>query len=58
MEQVKIFFASNDEKLLQDTVNEWLREHQDSIEITGRFQTQGGRLDTHLTITIFYRAKS
>ena len=57
MEQVAIFYAVNDPEGLQGRINKWLQEKGDKLEITRTMQDASGRLDHHVTITIFYKAK-
>ena len=52
MEKVMIFSETNDPFSVQVEINEWLAENQ--VTIVRVLQTQSGRMDTTLTITIFY----
>lgn len=54
-EQVKIFYACNDAPGLENSINEWLKHK--SINIVRVLQDASGRLDHHVTITIFYTEK-
>jgi hypothetical protein len=55
MTQVKIFSSTNNnENGLENQINIWLRENP-NIEITGKLQSQSGRYDRQVVITIFYK---
>lgn len=54
MTQVKIFYGVNNERALQEEINIWLKANP-NIEITDRLQSQSGRLDRHVVITVFYK---
>jgi len=57
MEHVKVFYACNDAAKLEKNINEWLDSMGDKIEITRTMQNASGRIDHHVTITIFYKKK-
>lgn len=57
MERVKVFHSCNDAPKLEKDINGWLDFMGDKIEITRTMQDASGRLDHHVTITIFYKAK-
>jgi hypothetical protein len=57
VEQVKIFYEVNNEASLEQRINTWLRQYADTIEITEVNQSQSGRLDRHVVISIFYRER-
>jgi len=52
MEQVQIFSQTNDPETLQREMNNWLDDCD--VTIVRVLQTQSGRMDTTLTITLFY----
>lgn len=52
MERMKIFSATNDPQWVEDRLNKWLTEND--ITIVRVLQSQSGRIDTTITITIFY----
>lgn len=54
MIQTEIFRATNDEKGLQEKLNNWLNENP-NIEIITVLQSQSGRLERNVVITIFYK---
>ena len=55
MEKVKVFYGCNDADGLEERINDWLSEMGEKIEITRALQDASGRLDHHVTITIFYK---
>ncbi len=55
MEQVKVFYVCNSPARLETEINKWLSEMGDHLEITGRLQAASGRIDHHVTVTIFYK---
>lgn len=57
MERVKVFYRRNNAEGLEKAINEWLESQGDKIEITRTMQDASGRLDHHVTITIFYKTK-
>ena len=57
MERIKVFYARNNAASLEMNINEWLDSMGDKIEITRTMQDASGRMDHHLTITIFYKMK-
>ncbi len=57
MEQVVIFHTRNDYPMLQKDVNAWLAENADKLEVSRVLQTQSGRIDTYITISIWYKTK-
>ncbi len=57
MERVKVFYACNSAGKLEKDINEWLDSMGDKIEITRAMQGASGRMDHHVTITIFYKTK-
>ncbi|MBI1999473.1 MAG: hypothetical protein HYS74_02380 [Parcubacteria group bacterium] len=57
MERVKVFYARNGAGQLEKNINEWLDSMGDKIEITRTMQDASGRMDHHVTITIFYKTK-
>lgn len=57
MEQVKVFYRCNNTPGLEKEINDWLAKMSDTIEITRALQAASGRLDHHVTITIFYKIK-
>lgn len=52
MEKVKIFYECNNAAELERRINEWLDSNK--VNITRVLQDASGRLDHHVTITIFY----
>ena len=52
MEQVQIFSQTNDPETLQREMNNWLDDCD--VTIVRVLQTQSGRMDTTLTIILFY----
>lgn len=52
MEKVKVFYGCNDAVGLEKRINEWIE--QNKVNITRVLQDASGRLDHHVTITIFY----
>lgn len=55
VEQVVVFQHENEPKVLQDQVNAWLRQNHGKVEIVHVLQTQSGRLNYYVTVTIFYK---
>lgn len=56
MERVKVFYACNNPSGLEEKINSWLEKAGD-IEITRTMQDATGRLDHHVTVTIFYKQR-
>ena len=52
MEQVKIFSNTNDTEDIQYELNNWLTNC--NVTVVRVLQTQSGRMDTTVTITVFY----
>lgn len=52
MEKVKIFYGCNDPNGLEKRINDWLDTNK--VNIVRVLQDAYGRLDHHITITIFY----
>lgn len=57
MVQVKMFLGINDEVKLEKDINTWFKENS-NIEIVKILQTQSGRLDRHVVVSIFYKILS
>lgn len=61
MENVKVFYenahSTHSATKLEEKMNDWLNDMSESIEITRIMQTSTGRMDNHVTITIFYKTK-
>ena len=57
MERVKVFYERNNAEALEKRINEWLESQGDKIEITRTMQDASGRVEHHVTITIFYKNK-
>ena len=55
VEQIAIFYKTNDEYGLQQAVNAWLNQNNGRVEIVRVLQTASGRIDRTLTISIFYK---
>ncbi len=51
--RVEIFHSRTNEKKLQKELNQWL-ENNTNINIVKILQTQSGRLDREVVISIFY----
>lgn len=52
MEKVKVFYGCNDATGLEKRINEWLDSNK--VKIVRVLQDASGRIDHHVTITIFY----
>jgi hypothetical protein len=52
VEQVQIFSQTDDPETLQREMNDWLVDCD--VTVVRVLQTQSGRMDTTLTITLFY----
>ena len=52
--KVKTFYVCNDTKKLEQLINDWIAEVNPVIKIVT--QCSSGRLDHHITTTIFYVA--
>jgi len=57
MERVKVFYECNNAEGLEKAINGWLESQGEKIEITRTMQDASGRIDHHVTITIFYKTK-
>lgn len=55
VEQVVVFQQTNNPDVLQNEVNAWLRQNHGKVEIVRVLQSQSGRLNYYVTITIFYK---
>ncbi len=52
--KVAIFSSRNNPLGLENEVNTWLAQHP-NLDIVTILQSQSGRLDMNITISIFYR---
>ena len=55
VEQVAIFYRTNDEAGLQKEVNTWLSQNNGKVEIVRILQSQSGGLNRYTIISIFYK---
>ena len=53
MEKVKVFYVCNNSNELDKMINKWI--DTEKPEITRVLQCATGRLDHHVTTTIFYK---
>jgi hypothetical protein len=53
--KVKTFYVCNATELLQDKINTWIAENDPDIKFVT--QCASGRMDHHVTTTIFYTEK-
>ncbi len=54
--RVKVFYARDDHKGLEDEINDWIIANEDVHVLMVR-STQSGRLDCHYSVIIHYEIK-